>query len=45
VVIYSLLITARLNGLDPAVRLKDTLEKLPAWPINRLDELLSVRQG
>ncbi|GAB3375294.1 hypothetical protein GCM10027514_11070 [Azotobacter armeniacus] len=32
VVIYSLLITAKLNGLDPAAWLKATLEKLPTWP-------------
>lgn len=43
-VIYSLLITARLNGLDPAAWLKDTLEKLPTWPNSRLDELLPLRQ-
>lgn len=43
--IYSLLITARLNGLDPAAWLKDTLEKLPTWPNSRLDELLPLRQA
>ncbi|MHB9017934.1 MAG: transposase domain-containing protein, partial [Burkholderiales bacterium] len=26
------------------VWLKDTLEKLPAWPNSRLDELLPIRQ-
>ncbi len=29
-----------ITGLNPAVWLKDTLEKLPAWPISRIDELL-----
>jgi hypothetical protein len=41
--IQSLIGTARLNGLDPAAWLRDTLEKLPAWPNSRLDELLPVR--
>ena len=41
-VIQSLLGTAKLNGLDPAAWLKDTLEKLPAWPNSRLDELLPL---
>lgn len=39
-VIQTLLGTAKLNGLDPAAWLKDTLEKLPTWPNNRIDELL-----
>jgi len=38
--IQTLLGTAKLNGLDPATWLKDTLEKLPAWPNSRIDELL-----
>lgn len=38
--IQSLLNTAKLNGLDPAIWLKDTLEKLPTWPNSRIDELL-----
>ncbi len=40
--IQSLLITAKLNGLDPAAWLRDTLEKLPAWPNSRIDELLPL---
>ena len=32
--------TAKLNGLDPAAWLRETLEKLPTWPNNRIDELL-----
>ena len=39
-VIQTLLGTAKLNGLDPASWLKDTLEKLPTWPNSRIDELL-----
>jgi hypothetical protein len=38
--IQSLLVTAKLNGLNPARWLKDTLEKLPVWPNSRIDELL-----
>ena len=41
--IQSLIGTARLNGLDPAAWLRETLEKLPAWPNSRLDELLPLR--
>ncbi len=39
-VIETLLSTAKFNGLDTAVWLKDTLEKLPTWPNSRIDELL-----
>jgi transposase len=39
-VIQSLLGTAKLNALDPAAWLNDTLEKLPTWPNSRIDELL-----
>lgn len=38
--IQTLLATAKLNGLDPAAWLKETLEKLPVWPNRRIDELL-----
>jgi transposase len=38
--IQTLLGTAKLSGLNPAKWLADTLEKLPAWPNNRIDELL-----
>lgn len=41
--IQSLLGTAKLNGLDPYAWLKDTLEKLPAWPNSRIDELLPLK--
>jgi hypothetical protein len=40
--IQSLLATAKLNGLDPATWLKDTLEKLPVWLNSRIDELLPL---
>ena len=43
-VIQALLGTAKLNGLDPAAWLKDTLEKLPAWPASRIDELPPLRR-
>jgi transposase len=43
--IQSLLGTARLNGLDPAAWLRDTLEKLPTWRNSRIDELLPLRQS
>ena len=40
--IQTLVGTAKLNGLNPADWLKDTLEKLPAWPNSRIDELLPL---
>lgn len=42
--IQSLLATAKLNGLEPYAWLRDTLEKLPAWPYSRIDELLPIRK-
>ncbi|MCV5920108.1 transposase domain-containing protein, partial [Escherichia coli] len=41
--LLTLLHTARLNGLEPVVWLRDVLEKLPSWPASRLDELLPYR--
>ena len=41
--IQSLLATAKLNGLEPYAWLKETLEKLPAWPYSRIDELLPLQ--
>lgn len=41
-VIQSLLATARANGLEPLAWLTDTLNKLPAWPHRRIDELLPI---
>jgi len=40
--IQSLLGTAKLNGLNPAAWLKETLNKLPTWPNSRIDELLPL---
>ena len=41
-VIQSLIGTAKLNGIDPAAWMRDTLEKLPVWPNKRIDELLPI---
>ena len=41
-VIQSLIGTAKLNGVDPAAWMRDTLEKLPLWPNKRIDELLPI---
>jgi transposase len=41
--IQSLLYTAKLNGLDPAAWLRDTLEKLPTCPNRHIDSLLPLR--
>ncbi len=38
--IQTLLGTAKLNDLNPAQWLTETLEKLPIWPNSRIDELL-----
>ncbi|WP_414648287.1 IS66 family transposase [Cedecea sp.] len=38
--ILSLLETAKSNGLEPGVWLRDVLTRLPSWPNSRLDELL-----
>jgi hypothetical protein len=42
--IQSLFATAKLNDIEPASWLKDTLEKLPTWPNSRIDELLPFWQ-
>ena len=41
--IQSLLYTAKLNGLDPAAWLRETLEQLPTCPNSRIDSLLPLR--
>ena len=41
-VIQTLLGTAKPNGLNPEAWSKGTLEKLPAWPNRRIDELLPL---
>jgi len=42
--IQSLLGTAKLNGLDPAAWLRDTLEKLPTCLNSQIDSLLPLRE-
>jgi transposase len=41
--IQSLFATAKLNDIEPAAWLKDTLEKLPVWTMRRIDELLPIK--
>lgn len=43
--IQSLFATAKLNGIEPAAWLKDTLEKLPVWTMRRIDELLPIKSA
>ena len=38
--LYSLIGTAKLNGLDPESYLRDVLSRLPDHPISRIEELL-----
>lgn len=37
---YSFLGSCKMCGVNPTEWLKSTLEKLPSWPVNRLEELL-----
>ena len=41
--IQTLLGTAKLNGLDPAAWLRDTLEKLPTCLNSEIDSMLPLR--
>ncbi len=40
---YTLIETAKLNGVDPQVWLTDTLSRIADHKINRIDELLPWR--
>ncbi|TVM01544.1 MAG: IS66 family transposase, partial [Candidatus Brocadia sp. WS118] len=40
--IQTLFGTAKLNNINPAAWLRETLTKLPAWPNSRIDELLPL---
>jgi len=39
-VAYTLIETAKLNGIDPQSWLGDTLARIPDYKINRVDDLL-----
>jgi hypothetical protein len=39
-VVMSLVQSAKLNGHDPWVYLKDVLQRLPSHPASRIDELM-----
>ena len=41
--VMSLLHSARINGLDPYIYIRDVLERLPLQPASRIDELLPHR--
>ena len=43
--VLSLLETAKLNGHDPYIWLRDILTRLPTWPNNRISELLPYAEN
>src|SRR5450755_3155201 len=42
---YSLIVTAKMNGIDPQAWLTDVLSRIASHPSHRLDELLPWRWG
>ena len=42
---YSLVETAKLNGLDPQAYLREVFERIAQHPINRIEELLPWNIG
>jgi len=40
---YSLIVTAKMNGVDPQAWLADVLSRIAGHPAHRLDELLPWR--
>ena len=38
--LYSLIVTCRLNGIEPFANFQDLLNRIPDHPITRIDELL-----
>jgi len=40
---YSLIVTCKMNGVDPQAWLADVLDRIAAHPVHRLDELLPWR--
>jgi transposase len=44
-VIYALIETAKLNGIDPQAWLADVLARLPDYPAKRINELLPWSWG
>ena len=41
--LYSLFGTCKLNGIEPYAWLKNTLQKIPSHPINKIQDLLPIR--
>ncbi|TIP81116.1 MAG: IS66 family transposase, partial [Mesorhizobium sp.] len=39
-ILYSLIVSAKMNDIDPQAWLADVLARLPAYPAHRIDDLL-----